>query len=62
MIIDSTDDGLMQGSATQNVERAILDQKKQKRICLEPQKMLSLIMKATHAVSVYISYISLLSK
>lgn len=35
--------GLGQGSATQNVERAILDQKNKKQICLEPQKIKSLI-------------------
>ena len=49
---------LAQGSATQNVERAIFDQKNKKQICLEPQKKKSLIMKATHALSVYISLLS----
>ena len=34
---------LAQGSATQNVERAILDQKNKKQICLEPQKNKSLM-------------------
>ncbi|KAK0143319.1 Protein FAM184A [Merluccius polli] len=37
------EDLLEQGSATQNVERAILDQKNKKQICLEPQKNKSLI-------------------
>ena len=53
----NTDDGFMQESATQKVERAILDEKKQKSNMIGAAKnqkpCISLEMKAKHAVCIY---------